>query len=50
MAQHVCRNVWKPADETTFRFVFGHREDSNREITLSILLFPMPAPEAAAAD
>ena len=33
--------------ETSFRFIFGHRDDPNREITLSVLLFPVPAPGAA---
>ena len=28
--------------ETEFRYVFGHRDDSNREITVSILVFDVP--------
>jgi hypothetical protein len=28
--------------ETEFRFIFGQREDSNREIRLAVLLFPVP--------
>jgi hypothetical protein len=31
--------------ETTFRFVFGHRDDANREIVLSVVLLAVPAPE-----
>jgi hypothetical protein len=34
--------------ETAFRFVFGHRDDSNREITLSVLLFPVPTTQSPA--
>ncbi len=29
--------------ETEFRYIFGHRDDINREITLSILAFDVPA-------
>ena len=29
--------------ETGFRYVFGHRDDPNREITLTILVFDVPA-------
>ena len=29
--------------ETEFRFVFGHRDDTNREITVTILVFDVPA-------
>jgi len=29
-------------DETDFRFVFGQRDDPNREIHLAVLLFPVP--------
>jgi hypothetical protein len=32
--------------ETTFRFTFGHRDDSNREIVLSVVLLAVPSPEA----
>jgi hypothetical protein len=34
--------------ETAFRFIFGHRDDSNREITLSVLLFPVPTTQSSA--
>jgi hypothetical protein len=30
------------SEETDFRFVFGQREDPNREIQLAVLLFPVP--------
>ena len=29
--------------ETEFRYVFGHRNDANREVTVSILVFDVPA-------
>ena len=29
-------------DETDFRFVFGQRDDPNREIHLAVLVFPVP--------
>ena len=29
--------------ETEFRYVFGHRDDANREVTISILVFDVPA-------
>jgi hypothetical protein len=32
--------------ETEFRFVFGQRDDPNREIKLAVLLFAVPAPTA----
>jgi hypothetical protein len=31
--------------ETTFRFVIGHRDDSNRDITLSVVLLAVPSPD-----
>lgn len=33
-------------DETAFRFIIGHRDDSNREIMLSVLLFLVPTPQS----
>jgi hypothetical protein len=33
--------------ETTFRFVFAHRDDPNRELTLTILVFEVPSAQAA---
>jgi hypothetical protein len=38
-------NYKRPADyksETGFRFVFGHRDDANRELTLTVLVFEVP--------
>ncbi len=29
--------------ETEFRYVFGHRDDVNREVTVAILVFDVPA-------
>ena len=29
--------------ETGFRYVFGHRDDANRELTLTVLVFDVPA-------
>ena len=29
--------------ETAFRYIFGHRDDDNREITVTILVFDVPA-------
>lgn len=29
-------------DETSFRFLFGHKNDSNREITLTVMAFNIP--------
>jgi len=37
------RTVGKSA-ETGFRFVFSHRDDTNRELTLSVLAFDVPQP------
>ena len=31
------------SSETKFRYVFGHRDDTNREITVAILVFDIPA-------
>ena len=31
------------SSETKFRYVFGHRDDANREITVAILVFDIPA-------
>jgi hypothetical protein len=28
--------------ESTFRYVFGHPEDSNRELTVTVMAFNMP--------
>ena len=28
--------------ETEFRYVFGHRDDTNREIILTVLVFDVP--------
>lgn len=31
------------SSETEFRYVFGHREDASRELTLTVLVFDVPA-------
>ena len=38
-----CKSEDRPTSETVFRYTFGHRDDSNREITVSILVFDVPA-------
>lgn len=30
------------SDETSFRYIFGHRDDINRELTLTVLVFEVP--------
>src|SRR5438445_120090 len=41
---------WKGTEgaigETSFRFVFGHRDDANREIILTVLLLAVPSPDS----
>lgn len=37
-----CKRVIGPQSETSFRYVFSHRDDANREMTLTILLFDVP--------
>ncbi|OAI56167.1 hypothetical protein AYO48_00055 [Gaiella sp. SCGC AG-212-M14] len=39
------RTESQPA-ETSFRFIFGQRDDQNREIILTVLLLPVPSPDS----
>ena len=38
-----CRRIVGPQSETSFRYVFSHRDDANREMTLTILAFEVPS-------
>ena len=38
-----CKREQRRNSETEFRYVFGHRDDSNRELTLTVLVFDIPA-------
>ena len=41
---HPNHKAERKADlETEFRYVFGHRDDVNREITITIIVFDVPA-------
>lgn len=37
-----CKRIVGPLSETSFRFVFSHRDDTNREMTLTVLVFDVP--------
>lgn len=37
-----CKRQLKYASETGFRFTFGHRDDENRELLLTVLAFDVP--------
>ena len=37
-----CKKEEQRNSETEFRYVFGHREDTNRELTVTILVFDVP--------
>jgi len=37
-----CKAVRETGAETQFRYVFGQRDDPNREIILTILVFDVP--------
>lgn len=39
-----CKAFVSRPSETQFRFVFRHRDDPNREMTLTVLLFDVPTP------
>ena len=38
-----CKREEQRNSETEFRYVFGHRDDANRELTVTILVFDVPA-------
>lgn len=38
-----CKRVLGPQSETSFRYIFSHRDDENREMTLTVLAFDVPA-------
>lgn len=40
-----CVQQMKRDDETSFRFVFRHRDDPDREVTLTVLAFDVPRPD-----
>lgn len=37
-----CKRVVGPRSETSFRYVFSHRDDANREMTVTVLVFEVP--------
>ena len=37
-----CKAEQVPSCETEFRYIFGHRDDSNRELILTVLVFDVP--------
>ncbi len=37
-----CKRELDKRSETSFRFIFSHRDDTNRELTLTILAFDIP--------
>ena len=37
-----CKKTFPPISETHFRYIFAHKDDRNREMTLSILVFDVP--------
>lgn len=42
-----CKRLLKKDSETTFRFLFGHKDDPNREMYLTSLAFDVPAEREA---
>ena len=38
-----CKRVLGPQSETSFRYVFSHRDDANREMVLTVLAFDVPS-------
>jgi hypothetical protein len=38
-----CKRVLGPKSETCFQYVFAHRDDANREMILTLLIFDVPA-------
>jgi hypothetical protein len=46
---HSCfKSGPKVEDETRFRYVFGQRDDANREVVLTVLAFDVPQAEGKA--
>ena len=44
VSQHSnCKRVMGPLSETSFRYIFSHRDDSNREMILTVLAFEVPS-------
>lgn len=37
-----CKRELDPRSETSFRFIFSHRDDPNREMTLTVIAFDVP--------
>ena len=37
-----CKRELDKRSETSFRFIFSHRDDTNRELTLTIMAFDIP--------
>ncbi len=37
-----CKRLIKAESETYSRYLFAHRDDRNREMTLSVLIFDVP--------
>ena len=49
--EHPCyKRDLEAKEETEFRFVLGHRDDQQRELTLAVLVFEVPRTMAAAAS
>ena len=38
-----CKREQSRNSETEFRYVFSHRDDANRELAVTVLLFDIPA-------
>jgi hypothetical protein len=38
-----CKRVLEPISETVFQYKFSHRDDANRELTLTVLAFDVPS-------
>ena len=37
-----CKREQPRKSETEFRYIFGHRDDLNRELTVTIMVFDVP--------
>ena len=42
-----CKRETRRVGETEFRYVFGQKNDANREVHLAVLVFNIPSPQAA---
>ena len=48
MAAHAnFRRALHPVSDSDFRYIFAHRDDPNRELTLTVLAFDVPRPAGA---